>query len=458
MFNLSKRIINALLLSLCDVGALLGAFLAAYHLRTRFEIFVQVQPINEYVLPLMALIGIIVLMFYKQGLYRDIRDLSMIEEYANIIKALTYAFLIALALTFFLKLYEQSRVLVFIFWSTALILLIVVRFVYYTILKQLRARGWNRLRVAVVGSDKKVRAVGQLLKQYPQLGYYVAAKVILPRDVSPRSDNLRKKIDHEILSRYQRGEIESVIISDTVKNYHHIMEVHELFNEYRIPHRNITEAFDLAGFKAPSGEGLEGLVNSLDEGQTSGGYKVLKRFIDEVVSLSILFITSPLWLLIMLAITLSSPGSIFFRQERVGYHGRKFLIYKFRSMRVDAPQYAKTPRGKGDPRITKVGAFLRRTSLDELPQLINVIKGDMSLVGPRPEMPFLVEKYKPIYRCRLLVLPGLTGLWQVSGRTNKPLEENIKYDLYYIKNQSLLLDLVILLRTIPTVLFGKGAY
>ncbi len=458
MFTLSKRIINALILSLCDVGALLGAFLAAYRLRARFEIFVQVQPINEYVLPLVALIGIIVLMFYKQGLYRDIRDLSMIEEYANIIKALTYAILIALALTFFLKLYERSRVLVFVFWGTALIFLIVVRFVYYTILKQLRARGWNQLRVAVVGSDKKVRAVGQLLKQYPQLGYYVAVKVILPRDVSPRSDNLRKKIDHEILSRYRRGEIDSVIISDTVKNYHHILEVHELFNEYRIPHRNITEAFDLAGFKAPAGEGLEGLINSLDEGQTSGGFKVFKRFIDEVIALSIMLITFPLWLLIILAIKLDSQGSIFFRQERVGYHGRRFLIYKFRSMRGDAPKYAKTPCGKGDPRITKIGAFLRRTSLDELPQLINVIKGDMSLVGPRPEMPFLVEKYKPIYRCRLLVLPGLTGLWQVSGRTNKPLEENIKYDLYYIKNQSLLLDFVILLRTIPTVLFGKGAY
>jgi len=453
-----NKIVNWIILLALDVSTLAVAFFISYQIRVHLKFFVQIQPIGEYFLPATILTGISILIFIQQGLYRDVRDLSMIEEYAKIIKALTYAFLIALGLTFFVKFYEKSRVLVVLFWICAVIFLIAIRFLYYRVMRYLRARGWNQVKVALVGSEKRVKAVRQLLQKYSELGYHVAVSVVLPGGSSPRTKLLRKIIDYEILSRYQRREIEGVIVSDTVKNYQHILEVNELFNEYGIPHRNVTEAFDLVGFKSTTADGLEGLINSLDEGQISGGSKVLKRFFDEIIALSLIVLTLPLWLVIMLAIKLDSPGPIFFRQERVGYQGRKFLIYKFRSMFVHTPKYAQTPRQQGDARITRVGAFLRRTSLDELPQLINVIKGEMSLVGPRPEMPFLVEKYKPIYRYRFLVPPGITGLWQVSGRTEKPLEENIKYDLYYIKNQSLLLDFVILMRTIPAVLFGKGAY
>jgi exopolysaccharide biosynthesis polyprenyl glycosylphosphotransferase len=458
MINRTNRLFIALGLIGCDLAGLLLAFIAAYSLRLHLSMFTQVQPLAQYLLPLATLALLSILVFYQQGLYRDIRDLSMLEEYAKIIKSFTYAILLALSLTFFFKFYERSRILVLLYWSVALIFLVCFRYGFYQYVKYLRAQGWNHLRVAVLGPEKKVRGMRELLLSYPMLGYHIAAEIILSPSASSQGGALRKKIDLEILPRFQRGDIDSVIISDTVKNYQRIHEGLEILKEYRIPCRQVAEAFDLAGFKAPAGEGLEGLLGTLDEGQSRGGYKVLKRFLDETMSLTLLVLTLPFWIVAIVAIKLDSAGPVFFRQERVGYQGRKFLIYKFRSMYVGAPRYAKTPHSTRDPRITRVGAWLRKTSVDELPQLINVIKGDMSMVGPRPEMPFIVEKYKPIYRYRLSVLPGMTGLWQVSGRTDKPLEENIKYDLYYIKNQSLLLDLVILLRTFPTVLLGKGAY
>ncbi|MFU8849346.1 MAG: sugar transferase, partial [Opitutales bacterium] len=142
------------------------------------------------------------------------------------------------------------------------------------------------------------------------------------------------------------------------------------------------------------------------------------------------------------------PGPVFFRQQRVGKDGKLFEIYKFRSMHTDAPAYAVNPHSSRDPRITRVGRFLRKSSLDELPQLINVWRGEMSLVGPRPEMPFIVETYEDIHRERLQAVPGITGLWQLSGDRHKAIHENLDYDLYYVYNRSFFLDVTILLQTL----------
>jgi lipopolysaccharide/colanic/teichoic acid biosynthesis glycosyltransferase len=173
--------------------------------------------------------------------------------------------------------------------------------------------------------------------------------------------------------------------------------------------------------------------------------------------------------LVALAIRLDTPGPILLRQTRVGLNGTLFTAYKFRSMRVGAEKELAALQAqneatgpifkmRNDPRRTRVGAFIRKTSLDELPQFFNILKGDMSLVGPRPPIPTEVEKYDDWHRRRLLVSPGLTGLWQVSGRSELTFDEMVMLDLYYAENWSLLLDLKILLRTIPTVLLGTGAY
>ncbi len=186
-------------------------------------------------------------------------------------------------------------------------------------------------------------------------------------------------------------------------------------------------------------------------------YLMLKRALDFFVSLGMIIALSPLYLVIGLAIKLESKGLVIFKQKRVGLRGREFSFYKFRSMFTDVEKYARTPSDASDPRITKVGRWLRRMSFDELPQLFNVLRGDMSLVGPRPEMPFIVSKYTPLERQRLEAKPGITGVWQISCARGEPIHTNMEYDLFYLQNRSMLLDLAILAKTAWSVVRGVGA-
>jgi exopolysaccharide biosynthesis polyprenyl glycosylphosphotransferase len=184
-------------------------------------------------------------------------------------------------------------------------------------------------------------------------------------------------------------------------------------------------------------------------------YEVLKRVMDLLGALGILIITAPILLVSMLLIRLTSPGPVFFRQTRVGLNGKPLNIFKLRTMSVDAPRYALHPSSSNDARVTAVGAWLRRCSIDELPQLFNVLRGEMSLVGPRPEMPFVVAKYNDIHKLRLSVKPGVTGLWQISADRAFSIHENIQYDLYYVDHRSAALDVAILIAT-PFVLLAKN--
>ena len=184
------------------------------------------------------------------------------------------------------------------------------------------------------------------------------------------------------------------------------------------------------------------------------GYRLAKRSMDIAASALLIFLSAPVCAILALIIRYESKGPIFFRQTRVGHNGKPFEILKFRSMKVDAPKYACSPAHHEDPRITGVGRFMRKTSLDEVPQLINVLMGDMSLVGPRPEMPFITEGYGPVESTRLTVPQGITGLWQLSADRRYAIHESIEYDLYYIQNRTLLLDMAILLHTL--VYAAKG--
>jgi exopolysaccharide biosynthesis polyprenyl glycosylphosphotransferase len=195
----------------------------------------------------------------------------------------------------------------------------------------------------------------------------------------------------------------------------------------------------------------------------------LKRVLDVVLAALGLVASAPIWLAVVIAIKLDSPGPALFVQERVGLHGRRFRFYKFRSMHVDAESRLHDVREKNevdgpvfkmrrDPRVTRVGALLRRTSLDELPQLVNVLTGDMSMVGPRPPLPREVEKYRPSDLVRLSVKPGLTCLWQIRGRSTVGFDTWMEYDREYVRRLSAWLDVTILVRTVWAVLSCRGAY
>jgi lipopolysaccharide/colanic/teichoic acid biosynthesis glycosyltransferase len=196
----------------------------------------------------------------------------------------------------------------------------------------------------------------------------------------------------------------------------------------------------------------------------------LKRTFDFTFAIVSLIFLSPVFFLISLGIKLSSEGPVFFKQKRIGQvrlkkqmkfdgtvlKGESFYIYKFRTMTVDTPIYAVSPKNSEDKRITKIGKVLRKTCADELPQLINVLKGNMSLVGPRPEMPFIVEKYDHLQARRLWAKPGVTGLWQLQGSREKPIHEDLKFDMFYVKNWSLWLDYRILVQTLKFMIRGKN--
>jgi exopolysaccharide biosynthesis polyprenyl glycosylphosphotransferase len=191
---------------------------------------------------------------------------------------------------------------------------------------------------------------------------------------------------------------------------------------------------------------------------TSGRTRtVVKRMADLVLCIPGLALSLPVFLVTSIAIKLDSDGPVFFCQNRIGKNGQVFRLWKFRSMREDAPQYERSPLSDADPRLTRVGRVIRRISIDELPQLINVLSGEMSLVGPRPEMPFIVDQYGPFEHRRLLVRPGITGLWQISPARALPIHHNMEYDLYYIDQQNIFLDAAILLRTVTAVVRGIGA-
>jgi exopolysaccharide biosynthesis polyprenyl glycosylphosphotransferase len=199
-------------------------------------------------------------------------------------------------------------------------------------------------------------------------------------------------------------------------------------------------------------------IIEISHGELSEVFEVCKRIFDIAFSLAILLLFLPLGILIALGIKLDSRGPIFIAQKRIGLHGQPFPMLKFRSMHASTNLYEHAPKHKTDPRITRVGKSLRQFSLDELPQFINVLRGEMSVVGPRPEMEFIVETYRPWQKKRLSIRPGITGLWQILGRKNLPLHANLEYDFYYIKNRSFALDLSILIKTIPVVLIRRGAF
>lgn len=193
---------------------------------------------------------------------------------------------------------------------------------------------------------------------------------------------------------------------------------------------------------------LDGVaMTAIIEPSAASLYATGKRVIDFVLSSLLLVILSPFLLIIAALVRLDSPGPVLFIQKRVGQNGELFKMYKFRSMYANSPQYEASPTSSSDPRITRAGRLLRRLSLDELPQLINVILGDMSLVGPRPEMPFIVQSYSSEQRRRLEAIPGITGLWQLSADRAFPIHENIQYDLYYIRNRGFFMDIAILIHT-----------
>jgi Undecaprenyl-phosphate glucose phosphotransferase len=411
-------------------------------------------------LPLVLLLS--VLAYHLTGQYRIHRLRRFREEMVSVLQGTALLTLLMMATTFCLQdPYESRATMLFFCLLSALSVLTERRLSWYAI-RTVRSYGYNQTHAIIVGTGRVARKTAWAVRHASWMGIKNLGFVEDSPSRWTCDLNILGTIADlpELIKKYR---IEHVFISLPMTRYHDARRVFDILSQSFVEVRLVADVPNLAGLSLTT-TNLDGLpVIGLRESPHFGLNIVVKRVMDILLSLAALIVLAPLLGSLALLVKLTSPGPIFYRQERCGLNGRTFQMLKFRSMRTDAEQQTGAVWAqKDDPRRTPFGAFLRRTSLDELPQLMNVLKGDMSLVGPRPERPVFIQQFSktiPNYMARHCVKSGITGWAQVHGwRGNTSLRKRVQYDLYYITHWTPLLDLRILWMTLFHGLFHRNAY
>jgi exopolysaccharide biosynthesis polyprenyl glycosylphosphotransferase len=379
--------------------------------------------------------------------------------------------LIMIGITFIYQPFFYSR-LIYLYATILIVLLLGLgRWLWGIVLGQLRQRGSGVSRVLIVGAGDVGRMVIRTVMAQPEFGYRIVALVDDHVEHSALSIGPVPTIEgtQGLPQIIAEKNIDEVIITLPWTDHQRILDIFQLCESLGVRARTVPDLFQLS-LNRVDVEDLGGVpVIGLKAASIRGANLIVKRIMDVVLGSLMLLIVSPLMIISALAIKVDSPGPVIFRQKRVGAHGQEFVAFKFRSMREGADEEKEQLlefnemngplfKMRADPRTTRLGRFLRRSSLDELPQVFNVLRGEMSLVGPRPHTSAEVAQYQNWQRQVLEAPPGLTGLAQVSGRSQLSFDEQCLLDIYYIENWSPALDLKILLRTVPKVLSGQGAY
>ena len=405
---------------------------------------------------------IAVLLLDRSGAYRASGGLLQIRETACILEAATLSMSIVLPCSaLFGNLHWVGFFAVEI--PILAVLLILEKHLLHSSLGAMRKRGYGLRRVLIYGSGHTAKMLYSVLSRSPKLGLHPVAIV----DDGSGREGLRV---HESAYRNSRFLISTaaafgasliaahgadIVILASRPNTEE--ELQFILEESKKAHATVIFAADSKVVEAGSIDYLDldgHLIYGLHKIRPKQTHELASRFVDICGSCTLLLLLSPLLALVYLVVKLDSPGSAFFRQVRIGKGGRPFTIIKFRTMYVDSCGDGVSPGSSNDPRITRAGKWLRKTSLDELPQLMNIARGEMGLVGPRPEMPFIVDRYTPEQCQRLSVRPGLTGLWQLSADRCRPIHENLHYDLYYLKHRSVFVDVAILFHTLLFAMHG----
>src|SRR5581483_3244395 len=416
--------------------------------------FAAVVAYAWYIAVLVALV--IVLMLDREGAYRPCNSLLRVKETERILRVATELLVVATAAAVILRPGISLAMLIGSAGGVAIALVAEKQLIYSSV-RALHVKGIGVRRGVIYGAGYTGRRVFSSLARSPKLGLNPVLMVdddasLCGTEIFERSYKRSRSVP------VVQGPVSPQMLQDVGASLV-IVAVPSLSKEkFGAAVNAATEAGAEIAFVPgnflPSDLWLEHvdidglLLASIEVPIEPAVYKWLKRALDLFLGTAILVCTAPLIALLVALIRLDSHGPAMFVQRRVGKDGKEFDLYKFRTMHADAPVYHYSPTDRHDTRITRFGRFLRTTSLDELPQLLNVLHGTMTLVGPRQEMPFIVEKYLPIHRQRLRVKPGLTGLWQISADRSFLIHENIEYDLYYIKNRNFFMDLAILLHTV----------
>lgn len=427
---------------------------------------VGVLPPKDYFSVLFFLIPGYVLLYYSCNVYGPKRTGKQQREIASIIKANTIGMALYIVILYlFVREIHYSRSMMAIFYVLNIVITTISRIILRKTLRSMRRRGYNLKHVLVVGYSRAAESYIDRLQWNPQWGYVVCGVLddTVPRGTLYKGVKVLGDIDNLSII-LQENKLDEIAIALSLKDYDRLEEIVNICEKSGVHTKFIPDYNSLIPSR-PYTEDLMGLpvINIRYVPLSNTGNMVIKRAMDIVGSLFGIILVSPLLLLIAITIKLTSPGPIIFKQERVGLHNAPFYMYKFRSMEQQTEEDEKKAwTVKNDPRVTPIGKFLRRTSLDELPQLFNILKGDMSLVGPRPERPLFVEKFKeeiPRYMIKHQVRPGLTGWAQVNGyRGDTSIRKRIEYDLYYIENWTLSFDIKIIFLTFFTGFINKNAY
>jgi len=463
------------LYSLLDLAIILGVFPVTYFLRDELSRFFHIPalpPIADYFSMLAFIAPIWMLLLYLNNTYLSYRGKSYWAVVWAVVKS-NLEGLSLLSLTFFvLKLHSFNRSLVFLYVIICTVALSFEKILVFKGLERIRKQGKNLKRVMIVGTDQKVDMLVKRINQHPETGFVIAGFLTeYPEEVGHNVYGYKVFGMYEDLYRILHDEIiDEVVFASPIFALHKVRPLLEVCELMGINSRIVVDACnETSNFRLYLDNILDISLLSFSASREAQFVNLgLKRAMDMAISLILLTILAPVMLVIAALIRLQSPGPAIFKQVRSGLNGRRFVMYKFRTMingaealrnKLKAQSEVSGPIFKmaHDPRITSLGRFLRRTSLDELPQLWNVLKGEMSLVGPRP-LP-LVESTQITGRDRrrLSMKPGITGLWQCHGRSNTQYEHLISFDLEYVDNWSLLLDIKLLMKTIPVVIRCIGA-
>ncbi|MDO8672303.1 MAG: sugar transferase [Dehalococcoidia bacterium] len=456
-----------------DAVFLVLAFILAYWMRYELELGREVPEasyirLQDYWLIMFGLVAILLIAYFASGLYADLSVTSVLDQGGIILGSTSMGVVVALAGIFFSHGQAYSRLLFVFFWGIAIGLLLVQRFIKKMVLINLRKKGIGTQRVLVVGAGPLGRMVMHIVSTEQSLPYQLVGFVEDDcEDFIGRFKCLGRLSEMRSLTlTYQ---IDEVFIALPNTSHRTVLQIMRQCERMGVSFKIVPDLYEMSLSRVSIND-VRGIpLIGVKEVSISGGNLVVKRVVDIIVAAAVLAVLSPLWLFIAILIRLDSSGPVLFAQPRLGKGGVIFNCLKFRSMKVNAEaekevlqeqNEASGPifKMKDDPRVTRVGKLMRRLSIDEIPQFINVLKGEMSLVGPRPPIPAEVEQYEDWHKERLEIAPGITGLWQVSGRSDLPFDEMVMLDIYYIENWTLGLDFNILFRTIPAVLTGRGAY
>ncbi len=463
--QLFQRILFAVDLALIVIGWILAWFI-------RFEVLSWIGfipppewlPLSRYLsfLPWVLIVSMGV--FWFSGLYTPDRLQRMTHLTLSVAKAVVMGLIVVTAsLSFYRELYF-SRLHMMLFGAVTPMLMVLARIAMYMLLRRARKQGMYLRRVLILGAGAAGRKLEEALRQYPWIGFEIAGFL---DDHKQDQEDVLGGISEvvAVVDRFQQEDrpINYVYIALPLTVLHRIQPlVNELST--RLAHICLVPDlfhFDIVNSRVTSVEGLP-IIHLVDEAPLEFA-RITKRIVDVAFASAVLVLLSPLLLLLAVGVKLSSPGPVFYKQNRMGLNGRTFDMLKFRSMPVDAEAATGAIWAQPDEkRATRLGALMRRTSLDELPQFINVLKGDMSVVGPRPERPVFIEQFRervPRYMLRHKVKAGITGWAQVNGwRGDTSIEKRIEYDLYYIRNWSLRLDIKIMIMTLWSGFVNKNAY